>query len=108
MEAGRGLDAVVKDYANWYISRLRWLEARLGEPGRSEFLCSQRFTVADICVTYALLLGKTLGLDDRYTPRVAAYLQRMEKRPALLEAYREQEAAIPAGAEAATPGAAKL
>ena len=55
MEAGRGLDAVAKDYANWYISRLRWLEARLGEPGRSEFLCSQRFTVADICITYALL-----------------------------------------------------
>ena len=87
--------------AQWFIARLRLLNAALAD-GR-EFLCAGRFTVADVCVAYALfnacehgLLGQGLvaagqrPLSDYYKPCTRAYLDRMMARPAWCAAQRAQ------------------
>ena len=43
-----------EDYGKWYIARLRLLNSTL-EDGR-EFLCAGRFTLADICIVFALMV----------------------------------------------------
>ena len=75
----RRLPQAAEDYAIWYHSRLRSVEAALED---REFLCADRFTIADIAVTFALYFGVQLGLDDRYKPNTRAYLERMQQRPA--------------------------
>jgi glutathione S-transferase len=87
-EPEKGLQQAGEDYGKWYIARLRMLDGTL-EDGR-EFLCAGRFTLADICITYALFLGTTLGLDERYKPQTAAYLERMMRRPAFVAAREEE------------------
>ncbi|MEX2481235.1 MAG: glutathione S-transferase family protein [Gammaproteobacteria bacterium] len=74
---------VVEDYTRWYLARLRLLNAHLAN---SEYLCADRFTVADIAITYALYLGDKLGLSDRYAEQTMAYLQRLTARPAFQRA----------------------
>ena len=49
----RQLKQAVDDYAQWYIARLRRLDAHIVE---REYLCDGRFTIADIAVSYALFL----------------------------------------------------
>ncbi|HHX91476.1 MAG TPA: glutathione S-transferase family protein [Paracoccus sp.] len=70
---------VVEDYTQWYLARLKLLNAHL--EGR-EWLCDGRFTVADIAVGYALYLGAVIGLAAHYKPQTAAYLERLTARPA--------------------------
>ena len=67
----RRLPQAAEDYTVWYLSRLRSVEAALED---REFLCAGRFTMADIAVHYALFLGETLGLAERYKPRSRDYL----------------------------------
>lgn len=78
---------VVEDYSKWYLSRLRSVEQ--GIEGK-EFLVGDRFTIADIAVTYALFLGTSLGLDERYKPNCQRYLAAMLERPALKRARERQ------------------
>ena len=85
----RRLPQAAEDYTVWYLSRLRSVEAALED---REFLCAGRFTMADIAVHYALFLGETLGLAERYKPRSRDYLERLKERPALRKA-RERQAA---------------
>ncbi|MBA6412272.1 glutathione S-transferase family protein [Parahaliea sp. F7430] len=75
----RRLPQVAEDYRRWYLSRLKRLNAHLES---REYLCDDRFTIADICITYALYLGEILGLEGEYKPQVQAYLQRMKQREA--------------------------
>jgi glutathione S-transferase len=84
----RRLPQAVEDYSVWYLSRLRSVETAL--EGR-EFLCAGRFTMADIAVHYALFLGRTLGLDERYKPNCRAYLDRLIERPAFQRAMARQD-----------------
>ena len=69
--------AVGSDYRRWFLSRLRAVEAALGD---RSYLCADRFTVADISVGYALMLGSTLGLDSHYHEHVSAYWARLQER----------------------------
>ena len=69
---------VVADYTQWYYSRLRAVEVAL--EGQS-YLLGERFTVADIAVGYAVFLGVSLGLDEKYKPNTRAYLERLMARP---------------------------
>lgn len=85
----RRLPQAAEDYTVWYLSRLRSVESALED---REFLCAGRFTMADIAVHYALFLGETLGLADRYKPRCRDYLERLKERPAFRRA-REKQAA---------------
>lgn len=81
----RRLAQVVEDYSIWYLSRLKSVERAL--EGR-EFLVGGRFTMADIAVGYALFLGTTLGLDERYKPNCRRYLDSLMARPAFVRARR--------------------
>ncbi|MCB1688256.1 MAG: glutathione S-transferase family protein [Halioglobus sp.] len=80
--------AVADDYAKWYISRLRRLDAHLET---NEYLVDNRFTIADIAVGYALYLGRAIQLDKRYKPQTVAYLERMMERPAFKRADAQGE-----------------
>ena len=85
----RRLPQAVEDYSVWFLSRLRSVETAL--EGK-EFLCADRFTIADIAVHFALYLGRSLGLDERYKPNCRAYLDRLMERPAFQRALARQEA----------------
>ena len=74
---------VVADYSQWYLSRLRSVEQALEG---NDFLVNNTFTMADVAVGYALYLGRSLGLDERYKPNCQAYLERLIARPAFIEA----------------------
>ena len=50
----RKLPQAVEDYAKWFIARLRRLDAHIA---KREFLCDNRFNVADIAIGYALYFG---------------------------------------------------
>jgi len=76
----RGLQEAATDYVKWFHARLRKLTNHLAD-GR-EYLVDKRFTVADIAIAYALHLGETLKIDERYKPQVRDYLNRMRERPA--------------------------
>ena len=83
----RRLQQAADDYAQWFLSRLRHVTRALGD---REWLCGGRFTMADVCVGYALLLARTLGLDHKFSPEVAAYWLRLSSRPAFVRAQTAQ------------------
>lgn len=74
---------VAADYRKWFLKRLVMLNRHILN---REFLCDQRFTIADIAITYALFLGKSLGINVDYEPQVTDYLRRMTSRPAFRQA----------------------
>lgn len=78
---------VAKDYAKWFLARLRTLEVRLAE---EDYLCAGRFTAADVSVGYALMLANYLDLSSRFTPAVTAYWERLEERQAFKRALDAQ------------------
>lgn len=84
----RRIPQVVDDYSQWYLSRLRAVEKAL--EGK-EFLCGDRFTIADITVAYALFLGVSLGLSERYKPNCKRYLASMMERPGWKRAQEKQK-----------------
>ena len=80
---------VADDYARWFMSRLKALDARLSE---GDYWCAGRFTGADISVGYALLLAGALGLHARMSPAVLAYWDRLQTRPGFQAAKAAQGA----------------
>jgi glutathione S-transferase len=74
---------VAEDYRKWYLARLLRLNEHLD--GR-EFLCCDRFTIADIAIAYALYLGEKIGINKDYEPQTQEYLDRMKDRPAFIRA----------------------
>ncbi|MDM0117868.1 glutathione S-transferase family protein [Variovorax sp. J22R133] len=84
---------VAEDYARWFLARLKTLEPLLAV---QDYLCANRFTAADISVGYALLLAQHLGLDQGFTPSVAAYSRRLQDRPAFKGAMAAQDSAASA------------
>jgi glutathione S-transferase len=78
---------VAQDYAKWFLARLRSLEPLLKS---HDYLCADRFTAADISVGYALLLAQHLGLAVQFTPAVAAYWERLQRRDGYQRAMQSQ------------------
>jgi len=68
---------VVADYTQWYLARLKLVNARIEG---QDWLCAGRFTGADIAVGYALYLGEVIGLAEHYKPQTRAYLDRLKAR----------------------------
>jgi glutathione S-transferase len=56
-----------------------------------EFLCADRFTVADICVGYALILAESVGLDEGVPDSLKAYRARLTAREAYQRALAREE-----------------
>lgn len=87
-EKDKGLQEAGHAYAKWFHKRLIKVEERL--KGR-EYLCDDRFTVADICVGYALILAQSVGLDEGVPNSLKAYRERLTARPAYSRALAREE-----------------
>jgi glutathione S-transferase len=74
---------VAEDYRKWFLARLRRLEAHIMD---KNFLCGNRFTIADIAIGYALFLGKLQGFSGDYPPQINRYLNALVQRPAFIRA----------------------
>jgi glutathione S-transferase len=72
---------VVKDYAIWYLARLKRLNLHLEN---NYYLVDNRFTIADISIGYALFLGELLGFSKQYPQQTLAYLQRLKSRKSFM------------------------
>lgn len=91
-KAARRLPRVVDDYTRWFLSRLRSVEEALTD---RDYLVADRFTVVDICVGYALILGRKLNLGEQYGPLTQAYLDRITDRDGFGRAGKKQAALKP-------------
>lgn len=90
-EKDKGWGDAGEAYAKWFEKRLVKAEQRL--EGR-EYLCADRFTVADICIGYALVLAKSVGLDDRVPESLKAYRARLCDRDAYKRAVEREGAGL--------------
>ena len=79
----RRLPQAAEDYRAWYIARLRRLDAHILQ---REYLCDNRFTIADIAVGYALYLGELQGFAEDYTEQTQRYLSGLKARAAFKRA----------------------
>lgn len=87
-EKDKGLQEAGEAYAKWFHKRLVKVEERLR--GR-EYLCADRFTVADVCVGYALILAESVGLDDGVPEILKGYRARLTTRAAFRRAFAREE-----------------
>lgn len=67
------------DYEQWFAARLIRLDEHLNS---REYLCANRFTIADIAIGFALHLGTLLNLESNYSVNIEKYLARLRNRPA--------------------------
>ena len=81
---------VAGDYAKWFYGRLRTVEAAIA---KSETLCADRFTAADIVIGYALRLASSIGLAKDFGPNVAAYWGRLQQRDGYKRAVAAEQRA---------------
>ena len=79
---------VANDYLKWFHNRIRSVEAALEN---KEYLCAGRFTIADICVGYALYLALEIGISERLGPNTKAYLQRLMQLKCFKRAMEKQK-----------------
>lgn len=75
---------VASDYRKWFVSRLKSVERAMAD---REYLCSGRFTIADVCIVYCLVLAKSLDIDEAFTPNIQSYWDRISQRDAFQRAY---------------------
>jgi glutathione S-transferase len=84
----RRSEQVVADYSQWFLSRLRGVNAVVSQ---QPTLCAGRFTVADISVGFALMLAEFIGLNAKFSPAVAAYWQSLKERDGFCRAIAKQD-----------------
>ena len=83
----RRLPQAAEDYTQWFFSRLRSVDDRTTD---HDYLCADRFTIADICVGYALFLAETmLGIGAGFKPSTRDYYKRITSRPAFRRAVEK-------------------
>jgi glutathione S-transferase len=88
-EKDKGWAEAGEAYAKWFWKRLVKVEQRL--EGR-EYLCADRFTVADICVGYALILAERVGLDEGIPESLKTYRARLTARGGYRRAVERETA----------------
>lgn len=67
-----------EDYKAFFLGRMTSVEEALVD-GR-EFLVAGRFTVADICVGYAVMLSRVLKIDGELGPLTLGYWEKLSQR----------------------------
>ena len=75
-------DTAVDGYSRWFVSRLKLLEKTLED---REYLCSDRFTIADICVSYAINLAEALEIEQAFKPNITRWSKNLFSRPAFIK-----------------------
>jgi glutathione S-transferase len=93
----RRLPQAVEDYSRWFYGRLRAIDAIVSQ---SEYICAERFTVADISVGYACLFSDANGLGARLPEAVRSYWERLKQR----DGFKRADAAQKCAAKAAGIG----
>lgn len=92
---------VARDYAKWFLARLRTLTPVLSE---RTYLAANRFTAADISVGYALLLAEQNGLESGFPAQISGYWDALKNRDAFKRAVeREAEEAVKQGVDPESP-----
>ena len=71
------------DYEAWFTARLERLSEHLLH---HDYLCEDRFTIADIAIGFSLHLATLLQLEKNFSPQISAYLTRLKSRPAFMRA----------------------
>ena len=95
-EPDRGLAEAGDAYGDWFAKRLVKIDQRLAT---RDYLCADRFTVADICIAYALWLTRVSRLQQHLSPRLVEWLDTVTARPAFARAVaREAAEALAQGA----------
>jgi glutathione S-transferase len=80
----RRIPQVVEDYRKWFLARMRSVESATAD---RQYLCANRFTIADISVTYSLVLAQSLGIEEVFTPNIRRYWDGITARPAYKRAF---------------------
>ena len=75
-------DAAVEGYSKWFVSRLKLLEKSLDG---KDYLCSDRFTLADICVSYAINLASVLDIKQAFKPNITRWSENLFSSPAFIK-----------------------
>ena len=96
-EVERGLQEAGEAYGTWFGKRLIKIDQRLAD---RDFLCADRFTVADIAIAYALHLTDMTKLSHLLSPRLTEWLGQMRARPGFVRAVARERAGL-AGLKAA-------
>ena len=76
-------DKAAEGYRRWFVARLKLLEKSLDS---REYLCSNRFTIADICVGYAIYLAKTLQIEEAFKPNIKRWTDMLFEREGFIKA----------------------
>lgn len=76
-------DAAIEGYSRWFVSRLKLLESYLEN---REYLCANRFTIADICVSYAIHLAGSLEIHQALKPNIKRWSENLFERDAFKKA----------------------
>lgn len=71
------------EYDAWFAARLTRLSEHLLH---HDYLCAERFTIADISIGFSLHLATLLQLDKHFSPQISAYLMRLKQRLAFQRA----------------------
>lgn len=79
---------IAEDYKLFFLGRAKSIEAALSD-GR-EWLVAGRFTMADICIGYSIMLALTLGLNAELGPNTLAWWERLAARDGFKSAKARQ------------------
>ncbi len=80
----RKLPQAVADYSAFFLGRAKSIEVALSD-GR-DWLTGGRFTIADICVGYAVHLSSGFGLVEQLGERTQAWYKRLMARDGFVQA----------------------
>lgn len=94
----RQLPQAVEDYKGFFLGRAKSVEEALND-GRV-WLTAGRFTMADICVGYAIHLSASFGFDAELGPMTRSWYARLKERPGFLAARAREKANRPDGQSA--------
>lgn len=86
-EGERKNPQVVEDYTRWFFNRMRVVERIVAN---ESYICAGRFTMADISVSYAILLAGRLGLAEHFRDPIQNYWQRLTARAGFKRADARQ------------------
>lgn len=84
---------VTEDYRLFFLGRARAIESALAD-GRA-WLVADRFTIADICVGYAVMLAGTLGIDGELGEATRVWWGRLAATPSFKAARLRQKGGPP-------------
>ena len=84
----RKLPQAVADYSAFFLGRARTIETALDD-GR-DWLVGGRFTIADICVGYAVYLASGFGLVEQLGPKTQGWYTRLKARAGFVAALERE------------------